>query len=217
MTHRVHALQAGSQWRRSPSAPVSMRPRTVLFVIAAVALGTALVLGVGVGTWWMLVTTRHPVDMTLSPSAPLQQGADSALADLAWLAGTWREERDDGRVLEERWDAPLGNSMTGTMRWLKGGEASMYEFLLLEEGEDGVRLHVRHFHPGSVAWEEKDAPLTLELAELAEREVVFTSVHDFPSRYAMRLGEDAILHVVLEGERDGQPTRLEFAYPRVGQ
>jgi len=194
-----------------------MRPRTLLFVIGAVALGSALVLSVGVGTWWMLMTTKHPVDMTRSAFAPLHQSGNGALTDLAWLAGTWREERDDDLILEERWDAPLGNSMTGTMRWLKGGKATMYEFLLLEESEEGVRLHVRHFHPGSVAWEEKEAPLSMELLELGKLEVVFKSAHDFPSRYTMRLGPDDILRVVLEGERDGEATRLEFAYPRVGQ
>ena len=119
-------------------------------------------------------------------------------------------------MLEERWNPPLGNSMTGTMRWVKDGKASLYEFLLLEESEAGLRLHVRHFHPGSLAWEEKDAPLTLEPVELGEREAVFGSEHLFPQRYSMRLAEDGRLHIVLEGVRDGDPTRLEFAYAPVG-
>ena len=216
MTRRTHVLRPGAQWLRAPAAPVSLRPRTVLLVIGAVSLGAALLLGLGVGTWSMLATAKHPVDMGRSPYAPVRADAQAGLAELAWLAGTWREEREGGQVLEERWDRPQGNSMTGTMRWLKDGQASMYEFLLLEEVEDGVRLHVRHFHPGSVAWEEKDAPLTMELARHGEREVLFTAGVDFPSRYTMRLTEDGVLRAVLEGEREGQPTRLEFAYERVG-
>jgi hypothetical protein len=216
MTHRTHALRPGSQWRRAPSAPVSLRPRTVLLVAGGIALAAALVVAVGVGTQFLLWTTKVPGDFTGSFYAPLAKGGDSPLADLAWLAGTWREEREGGEVLEERWDPPLGDSMTGTMRWLKDGKASMYEFLLLEAREEGVRLHIRHFHPGSVAWEGKDEPVSLTLAERYRRELVFTSEVDFPSRFTMRLDDEGVLHSVLEGLQGLEETRLTFTYRRVG-
>ena len=71
MTHRTHALRPGSQWRRAPSAPVSLRPRTVLLVAGGVALAAALVVAVGVGTQYMLFTTKLPLDFTRSLYAPL--------------------------------------------------------------------------------------------------------------------------------------------------
>jgi hypothetical protein len=142
--------------------------------------------------------------------APCAQ-ARPVLAELAWIAGTWREERGHD-LLEERWNPPLGNAMTGTMRWLKDGKASLYEFLLLEETAQGVHLYVRHFNPGCVAWEEKDAPLALQLSELTADSAVFTSESAFPRRYEMRKGADGVLHAVLEGEKGGKPTKLEFAY-----
>jgi hypothetical protein len=216
MTHRTHALRPGSQWRRAPSAPVSLQPRTVLLVAGGIALAAALVVGAGVGADFLVKTTRLPVDMTRSPYGPLVKGGESPLADLAWLAGTWREEREGGDVLEERWDLPLGDSMTGTMRWLKDGQASMYEFLLLEAREDVVRLHIRHFHPGSVAWEGKDEPVTLTLAERYRRELVFTSEVAFPSRFTMRLDDEGVLHAVLEGLQGLEETRMTFTYRRVG-
>jgi len=216
MTHRTHALRPGSQWRRAPSAPVSLRPRTVLMLIGGVALAAALLIGVGVGTQYMLFTTKLPLDFTRSWYAPLVKGGESPLADLAWLVGTWREEREGGEVLEERWDPPLGDSMTGTMRWLTDGRASMYEFLLLEAREDAVRLYIRHYNPGSVAWEGKDDPVTLTLAERHRRELVFTSEVAFPRRFTMRLDDEGVLHAVLEGLQGLEETRMEFAYERVG-
>jgi Domain of unknown function (DUF6265) len=158
-------------------------------------------------------SSTEPVD-----AGPEEHGAQAqpVLAELAWIAGTWREERGQD-VLEERWDPALGNAMTGTMRWLKDGTATLYEFLLLEEDASGVHLYVRHFTPGCVSREEKDAPVTLQLAEVTEDTAVFTSESEFPRRYEMRKGSDGVLHAALEGVKGGKPTKLEFAYKPVAR
>ncbi len=155
-----------------------------------------------------LATSETPED-TVAQSRPV-------LSELAWIAGTWHEERGQA-VLEERWDPPLGNAMTGTMRWLKDGTATLYEFLQLEEDASGVRLYVRHFTPGCVAREEKDAPITLQLAEVTANTAVFTSESEFPRRYEMRKGSDGVLHAALEGVKGGKPTKLEFTHKPVAR
>ena len=148
-----------------------------------------------------------------APQAAAAQ-AKPTLADLAWIAGTWREERGPD-VLQERWDPQVGNGMTGTLSWLKNGTATLYEFLLLEEDANSVHLYVRHFMPGCIAREEKDAPVTLELAEVTANSAVFTSEAEFPSRYEVKKDSDGVLHAVVEGVKAGKPTKLEFTYQPV--
>jgi hypothetical protein len=152
-------------------------------------------------------------DSPHSTPASTAEQARPVLAELAWIAGTWREEQANGDLIEERWDPPLGNAMTGTMRWMHDGKAKLYEFLLLEEDADGVHLYVSHFNPGCKAWEgEKEAALTFELEEVADGVAVFGSKVEFPRRYTMRKGADGVLHAALEGVRGGKPMKLEFAY-----
>jgi len=180
-----------------------------------VGIASALVAGMLVPAW-----IARPVDGRAN--APSTQDKP-ALTDLAWMAGTWREERGPD-VLQERWDPPLGNAMTGTLSWLKEDKATLYEFMLLEEDSSGVHLYVRHFTPGCVSREEKDAPVALQLAEstftfesagTGTNTAVFTSEAEFPHRYEVKKDPDGVLHAVVEGVKDGQPTKLEFAFKPV--
>ena len=97
----------------------------------------------------------------MRPSEPIDAAAD----ELAWMAGRWIGEHDGERI-EEWWSEPYAGMMLGMFRWHRGGEPRFYELLSMEP--DGMRLafRIKHFAPGLVGWEEKDAAVTFDLVEL---------------------------------------------------
>ena len=84
-----------------------------------------------------------------------EPGAPAKIADLAWLAGSWRGEGLGG-MNEEHWSAPAGGTMMGMYRLLKGERVAFYELLTLSESEGSLLLTLRHFHPDLRGWEERD-------------------------------------------------------------
>ena len=143
---------------------------------------------------------------------PTAASAPPTLDDLAWIAGHWQGEPPGGGQADEIWTPPAAGAMMGSFRWTRGDRVIVYEFLLIEETADGIVLRLRHFNPGSVGWEEKDAPLNFALIEGGQQGVTFQAQTEKGwLRLAMRPAADAGLVVVLE--REGQET-LTFEYSR---
>lgn len=84
-----------------------------------------------------------------------EAGAAAKIADLAWLAGTWRGAGLGG-VNEEHWSAPAGGTMLGMYRLLKDDRPVFYELLTLGESGGSLLMTLRHFHPDLRGWEERD-------------------------------------------------------------
>lgn len=140
-----------------------------------------------------------------------------ALAELEWLAGAWVLERP-GEHLEERWSGPVGNSMVGHFRWIRGGELWITELVSITEEEDGsVLFRLRHFGAEMTPWEAEDDPFTYRLTESEAGRATFTIIEPRPGRphrfTFMPLPGDSLL-VRLEGEEDGRPSTQDFRYGR---
>lgn len=85
-----------------------------------------------------------------------QTTRNASLQDFAWLAGRWIGDGLGGRM-EEVWSPPAGPQMVGHFQLDKDGAPALYELMLLDEFEGGLRMRVKHFNPTFVGWEEKDA------------------------------------------------------------
>ncbi len=110
-----------------------------------------------------------------------QPAAMSAVAELRWLEGRWVGAMGDATI-EEHWSAPEGNVIIGMFRLVKapveGGDPGaarigFSEFWTVEPGPNGPRLLLRHFSPGLVGWEEKEAPLVFEPVAAGERSITW--------------------------------------------
>lgn len=138
------------------------------------------------------------------------------LQGLAWMTGEWTASRGED-VLEERWSAPIGDSMVGTFRWIKaGGKVWMFELMTITAKGDDVIFRLRHFSDEMVPWEgvEKEPALTYKLIKQTSEESVFENPNrDSPRRFIFRKGDDS-LTVVLEGYKDGKPTTGSFPFSR---
>ena len=106
---------------------------------------------------------------SLSGSSQLQR---ASLNDLQFIAGRWTLQHEWGDM-EEVWSAPMGNNMMGSYRCVKDGKAVFYEFMVIEQTDSVPVLHLRHFSPGSIAWEDREAPGLYPLEKLSPNKAQF--------------------------------------------
>ena len=126
-----------------------------------------------------------------------------ALADLAWLAGSWTGA-SQGIEMEEHWTAPKGNSMVGLHRDVGKGRTLVFEFLRIEQrGDQIVYLSMPNGR----------SPATpFPLKEMSGTRVVFENpTHDFPQRIIYwKDGND--LRARIEGSQNGKPAGEEWRW-----
>lgn len=167
------------------------------------ARNLALALMLGNATGLMMAGGRAAETAKTATAA----AAKPAVAELAWLAGTWSFERN-GRVVTERWTAPAGGMMLGTSQTVAGGRTLDYEFVVLRTDKEGRVVYV--------AKPSRQPEATFTLVKLTEREVVFENpAHDFPQRISYALKADGTLLAAIEGTKDGKTRRVEFPYRAV--
>lgn len=137
-------------------------------------------------------------------------------ADLAWMAGVWQTEIWGG-VGEEVWVKNSANSLMGMFSFVKGDKPAFYEFLTLEPREQGLVLHLRHFHAKLIAWEDKDAPLLFTISKATASEVIFERVDSAGARtkISYKLEAPDRLTSTLERVKDGKTSVDTFNFRRV--
>lgn len=104
----------------------------------------------------------------MHPSAPIPATTEA----LAWLAGRWVGEHDADRI-EECWTDAHAGMMLGMFRWHRDHQPRFYELLSLEPDGDQLVFRIKHFAPGLIGWEEKDAAVTLDLVSVRDGEAIF--------------------------------------------
>ena len=112
--------------------------------------------------------------MSSLPTTPL--AADS-LEQLDWMSGSWLEDTPQRRC-EEIWSTVDAHTLMGMFRWISFDDVSFYEFMVIKVTDAGAELHVKHFHPSLVAWEEKDRFQAFILTEITDHRVVFAALPD---------------------------------------
>ena len=112
--------------------------------------------------------------MTSLPTTPL---AADCLEKLNWMSGAWIEDTPLRRC-EEIWSTVDAYTLMGMFRWISDDDVSFYEFMVIKVTDAGVELHVKHFHPSLVAWEEKERFQAFILTELQAHRSVFAAIQD---------------------------------------
>ena len=126
-------------------------------------------------------------DGAASPTAR----AAATVAQVAWIAGTWRGS-SGGATVEEQWMAPAGGSMLATARTLRNTGMTSFEFLCIAERNGGLVY---------TAMPNGRAPATdFTLTTLTADSVTFENpTHDYPKaiRYSRR--PDGSIETVVSG------------------
>ena len=123
----------------------------------------------------------------LPPAARAQNesGAPTGIGSLAWMAGSWID-RGENRTVEEYWQAPSGKLMLGLHRDVKASGRTFFEFLRIEEREDGI------FYLASPMGREA-TPFKLTDSDGKTMAVFENPDHDFPKKIVYRLdGQDKL-------------------------
>ena len=95
------------------------------------------------------------------------------LADVAWLAGSWRGQVSGGQI-EEGWTPSAGPVMMGMFRMVNAkGQASFYEFQIIEETAEGVGLKIKHFNRAMKGQEEREKYAGFKLTKATPDEATF--------------------------------------------
>ena len=102
------------------------------------------------------------------PTEPI----DATVDEVSWMAGRWVGEHDADRI-EEWWSEPHAGMMLGMFRWHRDGEPRFYELMSMEPDGRHLVFRIKHFAPGLVGWEEKDAAVTLDLVQVTDGEAAF--------------------------------------------
>jgi hypothetical protein len=120
----------------------------------------------------------------------------ATIADAAWLAGRWTGEGLGGQVQEGISD-PVNGQMVGYFTLSKGGKTAFHELILIEEHAGSLRVRVKHFTPGFVAWEEKGGAIDFPLVSAAPGDLIFDGLT------FRRDGEDGLVITVRFKTADG--------------
>jgi hypothetical protein len=105
--------------------------------------------------------------------------APASVDELAWMAGSWIEEKPDQgggvRWTEEYWTVPRGGVMLGTSRAGRGEALREFEFLHVQAGTDGSLAYIARPQGG--------APVAFRLTQRDAMSVTFeNAAHDYPQR-----------------------------------
>ncbi len=142
--------------------------------------------------------------LAAAPSAIAQVG--SGIDRVAWLQGCWQLTSGD-RTVEEQWMAPLGKSMIGTGRTVRGDKLVEYELVIIREQDSTLAYEA---HPSG-------QPSAVFMAKsIGGADVVFENAeHDFPQRVGYRRDGENGLVGWIEGTMNGKSRRVEFPYRRM--
>jgi len=105
------------------------------------------------------------------PTTPMPP---DSIEGLAWMGGAWYEETSN-RCCEEIWSLPNAHTLMGMFRWMSESEVSFYEFMVIKACEDDVEMHVKHFYPTMLGWEERRQTQAFVLSEVRPNRAVFVA------------------------------------------
>src|ERR1700722_19863273 len=118
--------------------------------------------------------TRIFIFSLLFPLGLRAQTFKTDIKDLSFMAGSWGQRHEWGDM-EEFWGPPMGNNMICSYRCVKDGKILFYEFVVIEQSDSVPVMILRHFKPGSIAWEDKNNPERYPLVAIASDKAVFAS------------------------------------------
>jgi hypothetical protein len=84
----------------------------------------------------------------------------ATIDDAAWLAGRWVGEG-------------FGGQMIGHFRHWRDGQPHVYEFMVMDVVEGGVRMRLKHFNPDYTAWEDRETWTTFEPVSVSSDAIIF--------------------------------------------
>lgn len=94
------------------------------------------------------------------------------LSVVSHIEGHWKGEFSGGPI-EGSWSAPEGGNVVGYLRMIRNNKPHLYEIFVFEQTENGPVARVKHFTPGLISVEEKEAADTYQFIESSKHKALF--------------------------------------------
>lgn len=94
------------------------------------------------------------------------------LSVVSHIEGHWKGEFSGGPI-EGSWSAPEGSNIVGYLRMIRNNKPHLYEIFVFEQTENGPVARVKHFTPGLISVEEKEAADTYQFIESSKNKALF--------------------------------------------
>lgn len=136
------------------------------------------------------------------------QNKVTEIADFDGMAGCW-ERRDNTKklLISEQWMSPAGTSILGMGRTVKNGKTTGWEFMRIEQREDGIYFVSRP--------QDNKEDTAFRLISSTLNEVTFENRdHDFPQRIIYKL-QGKKLTGRIEGTNNGKFMAIDFPMNKV--
>lgn len=131
--------------------------------------------------------------------------------DLKFISGKWTGSTEWGDM-EEYWSLPMGNTMICSYMCVNEGKVVFYEFIVIENSDSVPVMKLRHFNPGSIAWEDKESPDHYPLIKLEPNLAQFEST-DKKTKMTFHRIDSEHLKIILDMEdKDGKWESVVFDY-----
>lgn len=125
--------------------------------------------------------------------------ANDTIDDLAWLTGSWVSE--DG-LTEEHWTTPAGHIILGMNRMQRPPKNAFFEYMRIEEREDGVYYVASPLGRTSVAF---------KMTELKDGRAVFENeANDYPQKIIYMRKDAGIICATISAIDDTKPNSWCF-------
>lgn len=118
---------------------------------------------------------------------------------LDFLLGSWTLKHEWGDMVEV-WTSN-GKGYTGMFSCYSEEEPVFYELMVIEQEENGTFMYLRHFNPGSIAWENPEEPISYFIEEANSNFVLFNT-EDASSTLEYRLIDPNTLQCTLLNEEE---------------
>ena len=132
--------------------------------------------------------------------------AKHSLSALTWISGDWQTAPGGRAQIEEHWTTAGGGSMLGMSRTIAGEKTVEFEYLRIEQREEGVFYvaHPKARCPGT----------DFKLTRSSATEAVFENPqHDFPKRIIYRKTAEDTLTATIDG---GEGTKaMSFVFKKM--
>jgi hypothetical protein len=146
----------------------------------------------------------------LAPAGAAPAQEKQSVAQLAFLAGTWRGPSSSGATAEEIFSTAEGGVMLSAGREFQGGKCVFYDLVVFVEKDGAVSLIP---HPNG-----RRSPRAFPLVKLeaaARRATFENQEHDFPRKFVYEIVAPDRLRITLSGVQKGQPAKETYDLQRV--
>jgi len=127
----------------------------------------------------------------------------ASIADVAWIAGSWRGPAFGG-ICDEIWSPPEGNNMVGMFRLVKDGKTVFYELMTIVEENNSLVMKLKHFNSSLNGWEEKDVSQNFPIVKIGLTEAFFSGLT------YRKLTDGSLQIFVAMKEKSGELAEEEF-------